>query len=405
MDYGNCVIVVPHMLLNGTLEKFMTVKEGYSEWPDLERYSDIPVFNTKAVVQQTGIAAPTLRAWERRYKLLAPERAENDYRLYSERDVALIRWLKERVDAGMSISQAVALFRHISEAYIRLREEQKAEVDHPPAFHVALPEPPSEEDVPLSASDKEQEQYIVTKEPLASSIEHRPPPYGEHIPDHYHTLYNMHTVRDRLLDAFKVLDEATASMLMASMLAVYPVEQVCTELIVPALWQIGRLWEEGKITVSVEHFASMFFRGLLTNLLHATPASNNGPLVIVCCAPGEPHEIAPLMVALFLRRLRMRVIFLGQSIETAGLLHTIQQLTPVMVCISLTLPIYLSPLIDLARQIQALPTPHPIFAFGGQVFSHYNHLINQIPGIYLDGSLVEAVAEVERLIGELTNPP
>lgn len=381
----------------------MTVKEGYSEWPDLEKYADIPVFNTKAVVQQTGIAAPTLRAWERRYKLLAPERAENDYRLYSERDIALIRWLKERVDAGMSISQAVALFRHISEAYLRLHEEQKAETEHPPAFHVALPEPPLE-DVPPPTSDEEQEQHTVTKEPLASAIEHPSPPNGEQTSDHYHTLYNMQTVRDRLLDAFKTLDEATASILMASMLAVYPVEQVCTELIVPALWQIGRLWEEGKITVSIEHFASMFFRGLLTNLLHATPASNNGPLVIVCCAPGEPHEIAPLMVALFLRRIQMRVIFLGQSIETAGLLHTIQQLTPVMVCISLTLPVYLSPLIDLARQIQALPTARPLFAFGGQVFSHYNHLIAQVPGVYLNGSLEEAVAKIGRLIEEFTNP-
>jgi len=66
----------------------------------------------KAMVQLSGISAPTLRAWERRYAILSPERAQNDYRLYSWRDVAIIQWLKERVDAGMSISQAIALFRH-----------------------------------------------------------------------------------------------------------------------------------------------------------------------------------------------------------------------------------------------------------------------------------------------------
>src|SRR5450759_5688577 len=97
----------------------MTVHEGPIEWPALEQFSDAPMFNTKAVAQQTGIAAPTLRAWERRYDLLSPERAGNDYRLYSERDIVLIRWLKERVDSGMSISQAIALFHlsliHISE--------------------------------------------------------------------------------------------------------------------------------------------------------------------------------------------------------------------------------------------------------------------------------------------------
>jgi len=84
----------------------MSVRDGQSEWLDLERYSDNPIFNTKAVVQQTGVPAPTLRAWERRYDILSPERANNDYRLYSERDIATIHWLKERVDEGMSISQA-----------------------------------------------------------------------------------------------------------------------------------------------------------------------------------------------------------------------------------------------------------------------------------------------------------
>ena len=91
------------------------MREKPTERPDLEQFADVPLFNTKAVVQQTGIAAPTLRAWERRYTILSPQRAQNDYRLYSERDIALIRWLKDRVDAGMSISQAIALFRHLEE--------------------------------------------------------------------------------------------------------------------------------------------------------------------------------------------------------------------------------------------------------------------------------------------------
>ena len=80
--------------------------------------------------------------------------------------------------------------------------------------------------------------------------------------------YDMRTTKKRLLGAFKLLDESTAENLMASMLAIYPVEQVCVNLITPTLWDIGLLWEQGKITVSVEHFASAFFRGILTNLFH-----------------------------------------------------------------------------------------------------------------------------------------
>src|SRR6266700_7463762 len=101
----------------------MSEHEGPIEWPDLERYSDTPMFNTKAVVQQTGMPAPTLRAWERRYALIAPERGDNAYRLYSERHIVLIRWLKERIDSGISISQSIALFRHMNEEHERAQSE------------------------------------------------------------------------------------------------------------------------------------------------------------------------------------------------------------------------------------------------------------------------------------------
>ncbi len=162
------------------------------------------------------------------------------------------------------------------------------------------------------------------------------------------------------------------------------------------------MWEKATVTVSVEHFASGFFRGLLSNLLHVTPYANSGPLVIVCCAPGEPHELAPLMLALFLRRAGIRVAYLGQSIETAGLLQTIKHMAPALVCVSLTLPGYLAMLIDLARQVEQLPAPHPLFAFGGQVFVHYTHLIAQVPGIYLGGNLTKCTSQVQRMLAEWT---
>ena len=345
----------------------MPVGDGRGEWLDLEHYADIPIFNTKSVVQQTGVSAPTLRAWERRYTLLSPERAQNDYRLYSERDIAMIRWLKEHVDAGMSISQAIALFRHSHESLNLTETSSQPESFTPSA---------SPENLPLHSAS---EQLTLGNSSL---------------------IYNMHTVQQQLLEAFKILDERAAHALMTSMLSIYPVEQVCTELIVPMLWQIGQLWEEGKITVSIEHFASAYFRGLLTNLLHATPSPTSSPLIISCCAPGEPHELAPLILALFLRRANLRVAFLGQSIETAGLLHTIQHLSPALICVSLTISAYLPALIDLGQRISALPSSRPIFAFGGQVFIHYKQLIDQVPGTYLDGSFSEVVATISQLIAE-----
>ena len=377
----------------------MTVRGGQNDWLDLEHYSDNPIFNTKAVVQQTGVPGPTLRAWERRYDILSPERANNFYRLYSERDIATIRWLKERVDEGISIKQAIALFRHMKEEHQRLQAERKSSEATTPAFHVSLPEVSLEEQ---QVGSSEAGNLKVSDRGAQPSMENWPPTVAEQIRGNHQTIYNMRTVREHLLEAFKQFDESTASMLMASMLSIYPVEQVCTELIVPTMWQIGEMWEKATITVSVEHFASGFFRGLLTNLLHVTPFSNSGPVVIVCCAPGEPHELAPLILALFLRRAGIRVAYLGQSIETAGLLQTIKQMVPALICVSLTLPAYLAMLIDVARQVEQIPAPRPLFAFGGQVFVHYAHLISQVPGIYLGGDLTKSTKQVQRMIAKRT---
>jgi len=344
------------------------VRDEYTEWPDLENYANVPLFNTKAVVQKTGIAAPTLRAWERRYTILSPERAQNAYRLYSERDIAIIRWLKDRVDAGMSISQAIALFRHLEEEHRQLHRNGSTP-ERTSASQVILSNPAVGKQDSIARGDEREKDET----------------------------FNMRLVRARLLDAFNSLDEATASRLMASMLAVYPIEQVCTELIAPALGEIGRRWEQGLLTVSVEHFASNFFHGWLTNLFHMLPGSETNPLVITCCAPGELHELAALMLALFLRRAGLRVAYLGQSIETAGLLQTVRQLSPALLCVSVTLNSFLEAAIKLGQQIEELPSPRPILIFGGQAFEQHADLIARVPGVYVDGDMRSVIPQLRRM--------
>lgn len=379
----------------------MIVREEYILFPELQRYSDIPLFNTKAVVQQTGIPAPTLRAWERRYAILSPERALNDYRRYSERDIAIIRWLKERVDAGMAISQAIALFRHLHEEHLQTSQSQvKVSVaESGDFFQVTPPTSPGNKQV-LAPADHLTEAQVEAQGEAASSLWNKPQADIEQALKVYPATYNMRSMKPLLMEAFKILDESTASRLMTSMLAVYTVEQVCTELITPTLWKIGKLWEQGEITVSIEHFASAFFRGLLTSLLHVTPDSSAGPLVIACCAPGEAHELAPLMLALFLRRAGMHVAYLGQSIETAGLLHTIRQLTPALICVSMTLPYYLDALIDLGEQVQKLPPPRPILVFGGQGFGQQKDAAAQVPGVYLDEEMYSTIVQLRHMVDE-----
>lgn len=348
------------------------MSEEKAKRPELARFSDVPLYNMKALVQQVGIAAPTVRAWERRYAILSPERSQNDYRLYSERDIAIIRWLKERTDEGMSISQAVALFRHFEEEQNRLQR-------------------------PVARESETADGEAMNNGAPQTALQHVQTPGTGGGNNDVPSTYNLSVVQEKLIVAFSELDEATANQLLASVLAIYPLEQVCAQLIKPTTWEIGRLWEQGLITVSIEHFASALIHGLLTNLFHAMPTYSTSPLVVVCCAPGEEHELAPLMLSLLLRRAGTHVAYLGQSIETAGLLQTIRQLSPTLLCVSATMMSCLEALADLGQRIRALPSPRPAFIFGGQVFEQHPDLIARVPGVYLDGDLQAIIANVKQM--------
>jgi MerR family transcriptional regulator, light-induced transcriptional regulator len=65
--------------------------------------------NIAALAKRTGVAPDTLRKWEQRYSILRPTRTSGGQRRYSERDVARVEWLCERLREGYRISEAATL--------------------------------------------------------------------------------------------------------------------------------------------------------------------------------------------------------------------------------------------------------------------------------------------------------
>ncbi|WP_141552389.1 MerR family transcriptional regulator [Bacillus cereus] len=66
-------------------------------------------YNIKAVSNIIGVQPSTLRAWERRYQIIAPKRNQAGHRLYTEEHIQILKWLMEKVSSGMMIGQAVRL--------------------------------------------------------------------------------------------------------------------------------------------------------------------------------------------------------------------------------------------------------------------------------------------------------
>jgi MerR family transcriptional regulator, light-induced transcriptional regulator len=274
------------------LVRVYSPSEVRAQPPRIAHFDDTPVYNTRAAVRLTQVEAPRLRAWERRYAILSPHRSSNSYRLYSERDIAVIRWLREQVDAGMTISQATALLRNYIDS------DAQAGAD--------------------AASD---------------------------------TAINLDAIADAMITAARLLDEGAVVGLLQEAFAVYPVEEVCEQLIIPTMIKMGETWEQEKDVVVAEHFLSNIVRAQLDALWHLTYQPRDGPLAVVACVPGELHELGPFMLALFLRRRGVRVAFLGQNVEEASLLRCVAELRPQVVCLSVTIPENEAHAIELARQI------------------------------------------------------
>jgi DNA-binding transcriptional MerR regulator/methylmalonyl-CoA mutase cobalamin-binding subunit len=63
------------------------------------------------LARRTRVSPDVLRAWERRYGLLRPERSDGGYRLYSASDEDRVRAMTRHLEAGASAGEAARLVR------------------------------------------------------------------------------------------------------------------------------------------------------------------------------------------------------------------------------------------------------------------------------------------------------
>ncbi len=60
--------------------------------------SDLPIYPIRTVAHLAGVDARRIRAWETQYGLLRPARTKGGHRLFSQRDVDLLRRIKRLID-------------------------------------------------------------------------------------------------------------------------------------------------------------------------------------------------------------------------------------------------------------------------------------------------------------------
>lgn len=110
------------------------------------------------------------------------------------------------------------------------------------------------------------------------------------------------------------------------------------DLVCRSLYEVGKLWEEGKISVATEHMATAISESLL-NLayprLFARPRI--GKAAVVSCVANEHHQIGGRMVADIFELNGWRGYFLGANTPLPDLKSFIGEKQPDAVALSLAI--------------------------------------------------------------------
>lgn len=177
-------------------------------------------------------------------------------------------------------------------------------------------------------------------------------------------------------------------------------EAIFADLVQPALYEIGRRWEMGRITAAQEHLASALVARLLASLDEGTPPPG-GPVAVVTTAPTETHEFGALMVADLLRQAGWDVRFLGSQLPVNEIVHFLRMVQPDLIACSVTLEIHLPSLRELTDTLAGDPHLDSIpVLVGGQAFRSGERTWRATGADALARDAREVVEAAERLVGQ-----
>ncbi|GAA5159484.1 MerR family transcriptional regulator [Ornithinimicrobium tianjinense] len=289
-------------------------------------------YTVKQVSSLTGIAADTLRAWERRYGVVSPKRTESRYRLYDDADLERLRSMARLVASGSPASLAAQqVLAELPET--RVAETQAAE---------RLPAAPS---VPADPS-------------LMNSSATGPRPVPDAAPS------ASVPAADTLVGPAQNLDRAEVDRILDQAFASGSFESVVEHWLLPALQGLGDAWVDGRVDVAGEHLVSAAVRDRLGRAFDAAGIALGGPVVLAGLPPGSLHELASLAFATCLRRLGADVRWLGSDVPEDSWVHAADRLAPAAVVLSVPMITDTEAAANVVRRLKASHPDLPIYVGG-----------------------------------------
>ena len=301
------------------------------------------------VTSRTRLTPELLRAWERRYGTVVPQRSETGRRLYSEADIEKLQLLKRLVDGGRRISDVAGLtldaLRELA------RQDRDARLEDTRRF---VPSASSETD--SAVSDLLSRALLSVEELDRRGFE-------------------------------SVLGEATVKLSPT---------RLREDLIVPLMNHIGEQWHAGGLRIAHEHMATVVVKSFLYAMQQKRLASENAPRLLACTLPGFRHELGALLAASVASELGWDVTYLGPDIPAAEIAAAVHQRQASAVLVSLVFTDDASLLQRELRWLRELSGEDVILLAGGDAALAHRGLLDEL-GILCAASLEEFSEQLSAL--------
>ncbi len=230
----------------------------------------------RAVSKLTGISADALRAWERRYNAVTPQR-DGRGRMYTEADVERLQLLNAAVRRGHAIGRLAVL------------------------------------------SDVELRELIAAAGPDA---EHRTPASRRFKVSH-----------QGVLAAVRNMDYAVAERELSSLAAILPPREMVHQVALPLMNDVGEDWHAGRLSIAQEHMTSSLLRNLMGGLIPLHRRWSVASKLLFATPSGEHHEFGILLSAMLAAGGGLGVVYLGADLPADEILTAAQKTAPQAVII------------------------------------------------------------------------
>ena len=297
----------------------------------------------------TGLGKDLLRKWELRYGFPQPVRTHHGQRRYPAGQLERLRLVARLLEGGWRPGQLLRL-AEAELGELALRSPSRAAATPPPR---ACPEPAHAQADDASLPLARQWLDLVASNQTSA-------------------------FREALVLALQHMGLAT----------------VVRRLVPPFLALLGEAWQNGRVEVYQEHWASHCLEDVLQGALAGLPAPSRRPGVLLCTPVGERHTLGLLLAECLLRADGLQAVRLGPQLAPRDLGLAVRGLCPDVVAVSVSPHLSTAEVQRVLRELRAaLPPGMPLWLGGSHAL--LDKLAPRLPALRLArlDQLAKAVAD------------